>query len=734
MSGVSDFLSKQAMNPRADVVERTRAAKYDDPTPEVSMGDFPSNKGKGIYGLSMGLTSNPIEQAKIIKNLAKKNPNINVRDRYGDGKPLIEIGGEAYHMNKPGASWNDLWSLLGESVTFLPGASALRAVKRPMSRALVAGLTTGATQAGKEAISEDLGGTFDTEMIGIAAASGLFGQGVLEGAGKLLGLVAKNKGKSRIYVEKDGKLEFSPEVKSRLEAEGIDPNQFSDDSIRKMSDIVSREPKKVDATAARQADSDITLSRNEANPQPAGVAKQNQMMGDKSANMLNEHELKQLDEIDSLIKSLGDTKYLKKYVKKDDTPDVINRPKMSREQISEEIERYDSIMKLGTDSNRKNFTTNLSKKEIDDEITEQNFIIQEAEREFDDFVEMGKREDGEYLREVIEEAEYKIENLKEMSFKTKSTQQMHQDSAKDAYKQALEKADSMGEPKEVYDELAQNRDLFRNSMKNIIDDNVLSFEMAMKGDGFGMGSAIGTLNNKNFPENYRKMLADKLVDTIKKNPDAMTDKNRQIMMKGLFDRRGAPINSRQSLIDTGKNLKEQLVDNEKLIRSMYPNDEYGDFVIGKLEKLSNDLDNIKLTKTQNVKKHDKKIMMILRSFHDDMPANKYDKYQTRWQKTAPVLTAAATGLGTAAGTAMIPGFPELAVFLAGIVGAGAGRKMIPNMIKKNITHPRQMQNMLEDTSPVWNRANIPGGEMLRTPTRAGTYAGVQNMPMLMENQ
>ena len=616
MSGISDFLNELANNPRQDIVERTRAARYNDQTPEVGIGDFPSNMGKGIYGLSLGLTSDPVEQAKIIGNLAKSNPNIKVRERYGDGRPMINIGNESYHMNKP-------------------GASALRAVKRPMSRALVAGLATGATQTGKEIISEDLGGTFDTEMIAIAAASGMFGQGVLEGMGKLMSLVSKNKGQGRIFRETDTGVEFTDAVKKRLEAEGIDPNQFSEDSIRKLDNIIRHEPRKIDDITAKQAQSDITLSRTEAQPKVADVVRQNEMMGNKAARVLNEHEIKQLDEIDDLISSLGNTNYLKKYAK--------------------------------TDQNR--------------------------------------------------------------------------DAAK-AYREIIEKTNAMADEraqKEVYEELGKNRDMFRNSMKEMVDDAFLSFDNKLKyGDdsaySFGIGRAISVLNNKSFPDNYRKMLSDKMIESLKKNAANMSDTDRRGMLIGLFNRRGSDINSRQSLIDTADNINFQLDKHEKIIRSMYPDKDYGDFVIYKLDKLAKDLQKIKLSKTKNVKRNDKQIMMVLNSFTEPDAPKKYPDMSNRWQKTSPIIMSALTGLTTGASAAMIPGFPAFAIFLSGLVGAGAGRKMIPDMIKKNITHPRQMKGMIEDTSPVWNRANVPGGEMIRTPIRASTYAGIDDLTQLPLNQ
>ena len=178
---LSDMITaaEQNINPRQQVVDRTRSATYANQYDQLrGMDEFnpfasDSLGTAGIYGLATALSTDPVEQGRIIANLTAGNPDVSVTEV--QGVPVIKIKDKQYVLNKPGLSGADAWNFLAESLTFVPGGFLIKGVKTIIGKILLNTASVGLTQAGKEAMSPMVGGDADYEtalLFGGAAGIG----------------------------------------------------------------------------------------------------------------------------------------------------------------------------------------------------------------------------------------------------------------------------------------------------------------------------------------------------------------------------------------------------------------------------------------------------------------------------------------------------------------------------------------------------------------------------------
>ena len=202
---------------------------------------------------------------------------------------------DAYYVNHPGFSLNDLKRFAADMVAYLPAARMAGIPKGFSGRVLTAAGTGLLTEAVRDTASIAAGGEWNPLNVFGGTVGIAFGQAASEGIGKILqagvGLAASPKrvspdvaksvdlrtkvlastefGRKRpvyrtlpVERRKDtGRLyELTPKMKSRLKDAGIDPNEFNDEAILALNRIVHNNSQAVNILSGRTALGDIPMT------------------------------------------------------------------------------------------------------------------------------------------------------------------------------------------------------------------------------------------------------------------------------------------------------------------------------------------------------------------------------------------------------------------------------------------------------------------------------------------
>ena len=292
-------------DPRKKAYDAAQQAKWQfDPTiPESSMF---SPKAFAAAFLSSDLDS----QKKMLENWGVEIS----QDSYGN--PVIVRDGKPAYINKPGPSSSDARDFVADMIAYLPAAKLVGMAAKPVSRALTA---VGAG-VGTEYVRDYLGDKAKGEDVNFENISNL-GTGLTLGVGQVVGEIitavargaASTIAKPKLTGDRTKKhdksdkaprigpvykttspevkkstgrvYEFTRGVKNRLIDAGIDPDEFSDEAILKLNDIVQNSPGLVDRATARSALSDIPMTN---------------LQGSIDENVLGYDPVKQMDAITKL--------------------------------------------------------------------------------------------------------------------------------------------------------------------------------------------------------------------------------------------------------------------------------------------------------------------------------------------------------------------------------------------------------------------------------------------------
>ena len=282
---------------------------------------------------------------------------------------------DIYYVNHPGFSMNDFKRAGADMLVYLSPAR-LAGIPKGLSGRMLAATGSGfGVEVGRDVASKAAGGEWDPlHVFGGVIGIG-FGQLASEGIGKLLqagasavarpkrftadetkGVDVRAKGVAKgsfrvgnVYKTLDPKIqnktgrlyEFTPRVKTRLTAAGIDPSDFNDEAILALNRIVKNNSDAVDRISARTVLSDIPMTNVQKAVQDDMIhyskysqlnpveSLQIQQLGRKGAlgneivEELHTLESDQVAAVGDLIDALAGTKLYQQYFRQQDRKGVL---------------------------------------------------------------------------------------------------------------------------------------------------------------------------------------------------------------------------------------------------------------------------------------------------------------------------------------------------------------------------------------------------------------------------
>lgn len=231
---------KQAVSSVADFFSGTKRTEYED-LPEIG-----SYRGQGAAKIALGLnlTPNQKTQSDIIKAQVPGTTIIN--DKFGN--PVVKFpDGQAFYLNKPGASFQDFVQTTSQILQYIPGQgyALKKAGEGLVKRSLYSGIAGGGTSVVQDLATIPLGSKEGVDPIkaGLSAAIPATFEGILNPVGKTI--LRKIIGNPKFA--KDGVLNARGERAAK--AAGLDPKSLDKDFVKKFDEELSKGVR-VDVAAA----------------------------------------------------------------------------------------------------------------------------------------------------------------------------------------------------------------------------------------------------------------------------------------------------------------------------------------------------------------------------------------------------------------------------------------------------------------------------------------------------
>lgn len=249
-----------------DFFSGTKRTEYQD-LPEIG-----SYKGKGAAKIALGLNLTPDQkvQAQIIKKQVPGTSIIN--DKFGNTIAKFPDG-QAFYLNKPGASFQDFVQTTSQILQYIPGQSmALKAAGGSLlKRGVYSGVAGGGTSVAQDLATVPLGSKEGIDPVkgAISTVIPATFETVINPAGRVI--LRKLFGNPK-FVTSDGTL--NAKGKKAAKAAGLDVDSLDKDFIKKFGDELSKGVRTDIASAEAAAGRfGFSLSRSQALGDEEGFAR-----------------------------------------------------------------------------------------------------------------------------------------------------------------------------------------------------------------------------------------------------------------------------------------------------------------------------------------------------------------------------------------------------------------------------------------------------------------------------
>jgi len=204
----------------------------------ASMPEIGEYKGEGAGKAALGLliTPNQKSQAEIIQ---AQIPGAQIRTDKYDNPIVVLPDGQAFYLNKPGASYQDFIQTTAQILQYIPGYGSVskKFANNFLKRALAEGARSGAISATQDVAAKQLGAsqTIDLPKTALATVVPAVFEGTivpLYGAGKaIFQKIAKKRG--MITRNADGTFTLTQKGREAAEAAGVNVNEIGEKNLEK---------------------------------------------------------------------------------------------------------------------------------------------------------------------------------------------------------------------------------------------------------------------------------------------------------------------------------------------------------------------------------------------------------------------------------------------------------------------------------------------------------------------
>jgi len=215
-----------------DFFDGTKRTEYED-MPEIG-----AYKGKGSAAIALGLNLTPDQKAQSQIIQAQVPGTTIISDKFGNAIAKFPDG-QAFYLNKPGASFQDFVQTTSQMLQYIPGQGmALKAAGGSLlKKGVYSAAAGGATSIAQDAAAIPLGSKegIDPIKAGVSAAVPLAFEGVINPVGKTI--LKKIVGNPK-FLTSDGKL--NARGKKAAKSAGLDINKLDDEFVKKFGDELSK--------------------------------------------------------------------------------------------------------------------------------------------------------------------------------------------------------------------------------------------------------------------------------------------------------------------------------------------------------------------------------------------------------------------------------------------------------------------------------------------------------------
>ena len=272
------------------------------PTGEKMLGLFPYTEGGGRVGSKMSLARGDVGKLNIFNKMAgNRKSGI---DKHGN--VFVDIEGENYYLNRPGASKQDIDDILTtgaiEAFAARFGGKAGKAAMGTAGRVVGTGLGLSAGSAGQDLMAKSAGSKqgIDPTMALIAGALGAGGEALAPILGPWFRKWFRKGGE---YVDEAGNL--SDAGRSAVNRAGLNPDDVSQDFINEMNRLANQSVDPMEAVASAKAKEarglgvDLTKGdiTGDVNIQSREIAMEAGARGDQARDVMTGFRQRQKDQL-----------------------------------------------------------------------------------------------------------------------------------------------------------------------------------------------------------------------------------------------------------------------------------------------------------------------------------------------------------------------------------------------------------------------------------------------------